>query len=247
MLDAVILAGGRGTRLSEVLPNTQKVLAPVLGRPFLTHVLDQLEYYRYKRAVLCCGYKSEQIRDIIGSQYGDLEVLYSFEEVPLGTGGAIRNALPLIETSEFLAMNGDCFLDVRLDIFNHWHEGRWVRTPSIASVYADDASRFGILEFQSDGHTVKSFLEKTVGSSGWINAGSYILPKNLVEEVEPNKAISLEYDVFPKWVGNVGIQAFKSTGKFIDIGIPESLSEADQFFEAIIRRREDLKKPILSC
>src|ERR1051326_2058538 len=113
-IPAVILVGGLGTRLRPLLPDHQKVVAPVAGRPFVFRLLDQLADAGLKRVILCTGYKAEQVGELVGTDYRGLSISYSPEPAPLGTAGALRQALPLLHSDPVLAMNGDSFCEVNL-------------------------------------------------------------------------------------------------------------------------------------
>src|ERR1700751_2704735 len=105
MITGAILAGGSGTRLRPILIGRPKVLAPVSGRPFLTYLLDQLSEAGIRKAVLCTGYLAEQVKSAVGERYGDLQILYSQEDRPLGTAGALGLALPLLDSEPVLVFN----------------------------------------------------------------------------------------------------------------------------------------------
>ena len=120
----MILAGGFGTRLRSVVSDRPKVLAEVGGRPFLEYLLDQLVAEDVKSVVLCTGYLGEQVQRRLGTHYRTLALQYSREPQPLGTGGALRLALPMLDTDPVLVMNGDSYCDTRLDAFANWHAGR---------------------------------------------------------------------------------------------------------------------------
>lgn len=222
-ITAVILAGGRGTRLRPVLPHQPKVMAEFHGRPFLAYLLDQLVAGGVREVVLCTGYRGDEIRAKLGDTYGPLHLGYSHEDVPLGTGGALRLALPWLHSDPVMVMNGDSWIDADFQSYLAWFLG----LPAAAALLlmaVDDTTRFGRVEVAADG-AITSFKEKGVPGPGWINAGVYFLKKSVLELMEPRRFLSLEQDLLPTLVGQ-GLYGHRVAGKFIDIGTPESYAEA---------------------
>lgn len=222
-ITAVILAGGRGTRLRPVLPHQPKVMAELHGRPFLVYLLDQLVAGGVREVVLCTGYRGDEIQAKLGDTYGPLHLGYSHEDVPLGTGGALRLALPRLHSDPVMVMNGDSWIDADFQSYLAWFLG----LPAAAALLlmaVDDTTRFGRVEVAADG-AITSFKEKGVPGPGWINAGVYFLKKSVLELMEPRRFLSLEQDLLPTLVGQ-GLYGHRMAGKFIDIGTPESYAEA---------------------
>ena len=156
----------------------------------------------------------------------------------MGTGGALRMALPLTKSSQILVMNGDSFCTTDLIAFREFHhEAR--ATGSLVLVQVPDTKRFGRVEADSEGKLI-SFVEKAHTSGpGWINAGIYLLSIELIREISPKKSISLERELFPQWICR-GLMGYQSTGQFLDIGTPESYAEAADFFRVKIKPRRSL-------
>ncbi|MFQ6009493.1 MAG: nucleotidyltransferase family protein [Candidatus Zixiibacteriota bacterium] len=228
-LTAVILAGGLGTRLRTVLADRPKVLGKVGGRPFLTYLLDQLAAAGLKRVVLCTGYLGDQVRKVFGESYGPLQLVYSQERAPLGTGGALGKALPLLESDSVLIMNGDSYCDVNLQDFLVYHDAKNAGA-TIVLVEVSDSSRFGGVTMDGDGAIV-SFEEKNdSGGLGAINAGIYLVKRPLIETISKQGAVSLEREIFPAWVGK-RFYGYRCRCRFLDIGTPESYVLADKFFD----------------
>lgn len=227
-LTAAILAGGLGTRLRSVVKDRPKVLAEVHERPFLTYLLDQLTAFDVKDIVICTGYLGEQVRSTFGDTYGDLRLYYSKEPLPLGTAGALRLALPLFKSDSLLVMNGDSFFDINLNSFWHWHcSHRANATIGLANM--NDTRRYGRIHLDADG-VVVSFEEKSANAApGWINGGIYLAARTLLLTIPENRAVSLEQEVFPVWIGK-GFYGYKSEGRFLDIGTPKAYAEAEHFF-----------------
>lgn len=225
---AAILAGGMGTRLRPVIADRPKVLAEVLGRPFLSYLLDQVAAAGVESVVLCTGYLGERVRTTFGDSYSSLRLAYSQEAIPLGTGGALRRALPLLESDPVLVLNGDSFCDVDLQEFWHFHRVR-VAVGSLALAEMDDTRRYGRVLMESDG-TISGFAEKTDTSGrGWINAGIYLLSQRLLLSIPKDRPVSLEQEVLPSWTGR-GLCGYRSKGRLLDIGTREAYAAAGQFF-----------------
>lgn len=224
---AVILAGGLGTRLRPVLPGVPKVLAEVRGRPFLTYLLDQLEHYNLARAVLCTGYLADQVREKLGESYHSLSLCYSPEVEPLGTGGAVRQALAYCTSDPVLVMNGDSYVDVDLAGFFTWFRAGNLEAALVLR-RMPDTSRYGRVEAGASG-LVTGFLEKMAsGGPGWINSGVYLLRRNVLLFLAEGQFSSLERDLFPLLAAEARLYGYPTLGNFIDIGTPESYLSAEK-------------------
>ena len=221
---AVILAGGLGTRLRSVVPDRPKVLAEVGRRPFLEYLLDQLVLEGVKSVVLCTGYLGDQVRDRLDTSYRTLTLQYSREPQPLGTGGALRLALPMLDSEPVLVMNGDSYCDTRLDAFASWHVGQRAFA-TILLAETDDTRRYGRVQVDDQGRVLR-FSEKTDEMGpGLVNAGVYLLSRTLIGSIAFGRAVSLEHEVFPEWIGR-GLYGFRCQGRLWDIGVPESYARA---------------------
>lgn len=234
MLDcAVILSGGLGTRLRSVVSDRPKVMALVDGRPFLTHLLDQLADSGIRRVVLCTGYMADAVRDQLEDEYRGMELVYSTEESPLGTGGAIRNAADLLSGEMLLVMNGDsyCRCDISGFITSQAASGAYA---GMVLARVDDVARFGAVLTNNDS-IVESFIEKGgQAGPGWINAGIYLLPADLVHKIDPDRQVSLEREVFPLLIAK-GLFGYHCAGAFIDIGVPEEYQRSQIFFSELTK------------
>ena len=227
-ITAVILAGGLGTRLRSVLSDRPKVLAEVLGRPFLTYLLDQLSSAGARKVILCTGYMGNMVQEVYGDTYKSLHLLYSQEDKPLDTGGALRLALPLIESDYVLVMNGDSYIHADLSSYVDWFFKKDQQASILLSRVLDTA-RYGMVILGKN-EDIISFKEKgTIKGSGWINAGIYLMKASLLKSIPMGKAFSLEREFFPSLVGN-GLLGYQCKGRFIDIGTPESYIRAEKFF-----------------
>lgn len=224
----MVLAGGLGTRLRSTVPDRPKVLARIHGRPFLSFILDQLDSNGLGSVVLSTGYLGEQIESEYGSSYRSLRLTYSREKAPLGTAGGLRLALPLVTSESALVLNGDSFCDVDFEAFWDFHRDH-DRSPTLLLTEVSDTARYGRVEID-DSCNVVAFREKTgaVGA-GRINAGVYLFSRSFLQSIPSDRALSLETDVLPAWVGR-GLRGYPHGERFIDIGTPESFAAAGNFF-----------------
>ncbi len=232
----IILAGGLGTRLKSAVPGRPKVLAPVNGRPFLSYLLDRLQGAGFRRAVLCTGYRGELVEKEFGAIYNDLSLKYSCEQTPLGTGGAMQNALGHVETRTILAMNGDSFInaDFAAYISRHAREGL---PSSLLLKHVPDTGRYGRVELDKDG-CVTQFVEKaSAGGPGWINAGVYLFDTSLFEPFSGQETFSLEHDFLPGLTDG-RLYGYQTEAQFIDIGTPQSYAHAELFFQRLYKNQQ---------
>jgi len=227
-LTATILAGGLGTRLRSMVADRPKVLAEIHERPFLAYLLDQLATVGVRNVVICTGYLGEQVQAIFGNAYGEMQLHYSQESSPMGTAGALRLALPKLESDPVLVMNGDTFCAIDLERFYAWHRDRGARA-TMALIKVNDAARYGRVRVDPEG-VVVHFAEKSEGSGpAWVNAGIYLVDRALLETIETNRLVSLEKEIFPAWIGK-GLYGYLCGGRFLDIGTPQSYADAQRFF-----------------
>lgn len=228
-ISVAVLAGGLGSRLRSVVPNTQKVVADVSGSPFLEHVLRQIEKAGFRHVVICTGHLSEQVRTLFEARPGKLRIEISEEPQPLGTAGAIRFALDRIPSPFVLVVNGDSYCDLDLQAFS----AASVASPSRAHLVAlpvDDAARFGRVVV-APGGLIERFEEKGRGGPGDINAGIYLFPTDLLREIPHGVTCSLEKETFPRLVERGMLAGYRAPScRFIDIGTPESFAAAQKFF-----------------
>jgi NDP-sugar pyrophosphorylase family protein len=229
--DAFILAGGLGTRLRAVVPDAPKVLAPAGGRPMLAHLLDQLADAGFTRVVLGTGYMGEKVEAAFGRGFRGMELVYSRESEPLGTGGALRFAAPHFRADHVLVMNGDSYVAADLPAFVSWHRAHRADV-SILLAEVPDPGRYGAVETGADGR-ITAFREKDPGLKGpaWINAGVYVIRRAAVDRIPVGRQISLEREVLAG--KQLALYGYAGGSAFLDIGLPESLSRAEQFFAAV--------------
>ena len=227
-IDILILCGGFGKRLQQVVSDRQKVLADVTGQPFITFILDQVAAAGGGNVILCTGYMGEQLESSLGKRYKSISLYYSKETEPLGTAGAIRHAIDMIKSDTLMVVNGDSYCDINPQDLLAWHFEK-KSSCTLTLVKMPDVSRYGSVNFDEN-YMVTSFNEKNPEKkSGWINAGIYCMSRELIAAFPGNSNISLEKDSFPTLIGK-DFFAFPQEAKFIDIGTPSSYKEAETFF-----------------
>lgn len=230
-LDAIVLAGGLGTRLRSVIDDRPKVLAPVNGKPFIEILFNLLNRHPLiSRVVIAAGYRADELeKKYAGSAAYGFNIVFSVETEPLGTGGAIKKAISQTASKDILVLNGDSYLEIDLARFYSFHQQKNALT-SIAIKKTDDANRYGTVRISDDGR-IQSFEEKALsGTEGFINAGMYLFDRTLFDHVAENEALSLEKDLLPRMIRSRAY-GFIAEGKFIDIGIPESYNLASTYLK----------------
>ena len=231
--EAIILAGGLGTRLREVVSDGPKSMAPINGRPFLEYQLDLLDRWGLKKVILSVGFQNEIIRNHFGEEYKSLKLVYAVEDEPLGTGGAILNALKYVEGYAVFIFNGDTYFDVnlqRLDDFRKIKEADFVLTMR----FEIDPARFGILEFDNN-NRITRFYEKTDGfDEGYINGGVYVVRKDYLLRFGLPEVFSFEKDFLQKYYQTEEFYGMRCFSYFRDIGIPEDYQKAIDEFKKLI-------------
>lgn len=221
-MEAIVLAGGFGTRLKQVVPDLPKPMATVAGHPFLEILLTSLARKGFRRVILSLGYMAEKVVSHFGGQFAGMELVFEIEETPLGTGGAVRQAFARCQSDHVFVYNGDTFLDLEVaDVETHWQAHH---APIIVAREVSDTARYGRLD--TGNGRVLGFVEKGVPGSGLINAGCYVLPSNILDGFELGHAFSLEIDFLAKAVGMQQFDLFLTHGHFIDIGVPEDYVRA---------------------
>ena len=194
---------------------------PLAGRPFLTFMLDWLGEHGVDDVVLSCGFLSDGVERVLGREYGGMGLTYVHEDEPLGTAGPVRLALDLgLLDERVLVLNGDVLTDLDLAAQLAWHEARGA-SATLALVAVEDTASYGVVPTTPEGAVV-AFLEKSAGPAPTkrINAGAYVLEREVIERIVPGRAASFEREVFPALVGE-GLFGFPAEGYWIDIGTPE--------------------------
>jgi mannose-1-phosphate guanylyltransferase len=225
-LPAVILVGGLGTRLRPLTARTRKDMLPLVDRPLLAFTFEHLRRHGVERAVLSCGYLPTQIEEFFGSEWEGLALEYRVEDEPLGTGGAIRFAAQGLD-EPFFAVNGDSLREADLSALADFHRERGAKATILLTPVADP-TRYGLVRLDGEGR-VQSFLEKPRPEeidTNLINAGVYVLEPEVLELIPPDRAVSIEREVFPKLVEEGSCYGLALPGYWLDVGTPESYLQA---------------------
>lgn len=222
--EAIVLAGGMGSRLGALVENVPKPMLQIQGRPFLEYLLDELIKNEITTVVLSVGYRRDVIQRHFGDNYKSLQLKYCIEEIQLGTGGAIKKSLEITDSDDVLICNGDTFFPVAVqDMFSYHIAGKALCTVAVKRM--DCCDRYGMVEYK-EGRIIK-FSEKKPGQSGFINGGIYIANKKIHNYFPVAEKFSIEKDVLEKICNAADLKAFESDAFFIDIGIPEDLQSAE--------------------
>ena len=229
-MEAILLCGGLGTRLRSVVSDRPKPMADIAGKPFLHYLVKMLSESGVRHLIFALGYMGEQIEAYFqsGEEYG-LSISYSYEDSPLGTGGAIRNALSKVSGENVLVLNADTYF--RTDYESLLREQLKNKAAmTIASRKIEDISRYGAILKDESGRILR-WNEKMSSDQvealrpGEINGGIYVMQKSLIEKIPEGKQ-SLENDCIPAWLEDgLYLQAIPSDGYFMDIGIPEDYAQ----------------------
>jgi D-glycero-alpha-D-manno-heptose 1-phosphate guanylyltransferase len=227
--EAIILAGGLGTRLRSVTgADMPKPMAEVANRPFLYYVLKQLKRWNTERIVLSVGYKHESIREHFNDEFIGMELVYSVEHEPLGTGGAIRQSLEYLNGNDCFILNGDSFFDVDLDALEQLRISHQADL-TMALKHVEKSDRYGTVKLNEQ-NRVTQFNEKQYVESGFINAGIYSTTKSLLHKLPSSQKFSFEHDYLKAFANRDAIYGLTGEGYFIDIGVPEDYAKANQDF-----------------
>ena len=227
--EAIVLAGGLGTRLRQTVPGLPKVLAPVAGRPFIEHVLAELARGGCARAVLAVGYLHDMVMERLGRRFDGIEIDYSIEDAPLGTGGAMRLASGMVRRQPFFVLNGDTWLDLDHGAMLAKHRSANALL-TIAVRRVPDVSRFGAVSVE--GERVVRMDEKGTDGPGLINAGVYLMHSKVLDDPRLAGAFSFERDLLARRLSDLRPVAYEAMGRFIDIGVAEDYRAAQTLLAA---------------
>ena len=225
--EIVILVGGLGTRLRGLVPDLPKPLAPVAGRPFLTYLLDEFAQGGMRRAILATGYMAEKIEQLIGDRWQGMEVIYSRETEPLGTGGAIRQAAQLLAGDAAHFTNWDTFARIDLGELEKFTRARQLPM-GMALAWVPDSARYGAVDIEAD--RVVGFQEKESIGGGYINTGTYFLTSSAIAALPIANNYSFETEVLRPQALAGRVAAFGKSRDFIDIGVPDDYRRAQDLF-----------------
>lgn len=233
--DAVILCGGAGTRLRTVTGDGPKAMAAVNGRPFLELLLKQLRRFGFKRVILAVGYRQDVIRDHFGDSAMGLKIAYSPEGTPLGTGGAMRNAAHLVQSDAALIMNGDSYTDA--DLAEVVADYRVAKADVSMVVSPPDGRGDAGSVYVGPAGYVQKFAEKQgFSEEACINAGIYVVSRELLRSIPSGAMVSLENELFPRWLGEGSrLKAFVGAHRCVDIGTPDRYQSAQQILATVER------------
>lgn len=219
-LEAIVLAGGLGTRLRSVVSDLPKPMAPIGDKPFLEYILKYLQKNGITRVILSVGYKWETIEEYFGDRFENIELIYSVEDEPLGTGGAIKKAMNQVKNSQVYIINGDTFFDVDLKSLVLEDNSKLI----LSLKHMTNFDRYGCVE-SDDNNLVKAFTEKGYIESGNINGGIYLASKNIFDNFDLDEKFSFEEFMQVNFKElKISVKVFANY--FIDIGIPEDYQTA---------------------
>ena len=226
MPDAIILCGGAGSRLKSVIGDSPKAMAPIMGHPFLELLLRQLRRHSFTRVILAVGYQKDIIRNYFGTRAFGLHLVYSEEEMPLGTGGALGNAAGLMQSDTALVTNGDSYTDLDLSEFLADHRAAGADV-SLVVVPNDSRGDCGMVSVNLSGRVERYAEREPARQGGHINAGLYLVPKALLRRIPPRVPISIENQLLPQWLQEGScVRAFVSAAECVDIGTPDRYHRA---------------------
>lgn len=219
-LEAIVLAGGLGTRLRSVVSDLPKPMAPIGDKPFLEYILKYLQKNGITRAILSVGYKWETIKEYFGNKFENIELVYSVEDEPLGTGGAIKKAMNQIKSSQIYIINGDTFFDVDFKSLILEDNSKLI----LSLKHMINFDRYGCVE-SDDNNLVTAFTEKGYRESGNINGGIYLASKDIFDGYTLDEKFSFEEFMQVNFKElKISVKVFENY--FIDIGIPEDYQKA---------------------
>ena len=221
--EAIVLAGGKGTRLQSVVSNVPKPMAPIGEKPFLALLLQYLQSQGIEKVVLSVGYMYEIIQETFGNTFNGLAISYSIENEPLGTGGAIAKAMTMIEGENALVLNGDSFIKVELEEIEK-HIPCSKNESLLVLKEMTNVSRYGSVVLKDE--VITAFEEKQFKEKALINAGVYVLNKDIFKDKNLPEKFSFEKDFLEKEVEKGNLKDIVTNGYFIDIGVPEDYQKA---------------------
>jgi mannose-1-phosphate guanylyltransferase len=226
-MQALVLAGGEGTRLRPLTYTTPKPIMPLAGQPFLSFMLDWLRVHGVDEVILSCGFMSDAVRQVLGDIYNGMRLRYVVEEEPLGTAGPVRLAFDQgVLEERLMVLNGDVLTDIDLSSELDLHERTGARV-TLALYPVEDTASYGVVPLAEDGQ-VEAFLEKMSAEvpTNLVNAGAYVIEREVVETLIPSgRPVSFEREVFPELVGR-GLYGDVAAGYWMDIGTPRRYLEA---------------------
>ncbi|GAC1449052.1 MAG: nucleotidyltransferase family protein [Chitinophagaceae bacterium] len=222
--EAIILAGGLGTRLQSAVPGLPKCMAPVNGRPFLSYIIDYYHRQGIQKFIFSLGYKHGVISAWLKEQYPSLAIEYAIENEPLGTGGAVQLAVEKVKEKDVLILNGDTFFKTDLKVLSAFHTKN-ASACTLTLKAMKNFERYGVVETDEDG-LIQNFKEKKFYPEGLINGGVYLLNAGRFRQQKRPAAFSFEKDYLERFFSAMPMYGCVQDGYFIDIGIPEDYERA---------------------
>jgi D-glycero-alpha-D-manno-heptose 1-phosphate guanylyltransferase len=222
--EAIILAGGLGTRLRSAVPDLPKCMAPVAGKPFLHYVIAHCQQQGIEKFIFSLGYMHEHIESYLKEELPTNNYQLSIEEEPLGTGGAIRLACTKSKEQNLLALNGDTLFKINFGDLAHLHESKNAHC-TLSLKPMRDFDRYGVVELNED-ESIQRFQEKKYYESGMINGGIYALKVSPFLENNFPEKFSFEKDYLEKYYQSRPMYGLAQDAYFIDIGIPSDFERA---------------------
>jgi len=231
--EAIILAGGLGTRLRGVVSDVPKSMAPVNGRPFLEYQLEYLAKWDIRKVILASGHKSDSISRHFKDAFKGMVIIHSVEKEPLGTGGAVKLALRHASGPDVFVLNGDTYFDVDLKGMKELHRASGAYL-TVALRMVEEVARFGSVILDAD-NRIRGFREKDdKPGGGLINGGVYLFDKAFFESLDLPDKCSFEKDLLEKYYDRFCFTGMKSSSYFIDIGIPADYERAQKEFRHFV-------------
>ena len=224
--------------MASVTGGGQKILAQINGKPFLSILIEYIASQGGKRFILCTGHGAQDVENYFTKAHKDLDIVFSREDEPLGTGGAIKKGSSLVKSAQFLALNGDCFCVVDYNRLIAFHNARKAKA-TIAVTPVEDARDYGTIKFNAE-KKITAFKEKSASAKALadrhplINSGTYCLERDVFTLVPTPEKFSIEYDFFPNLVGR-NFFAFEVENKVIDIGTPERYAWAQEHLRGLMK------------
>jgi len=235
-MEAIILAGGKGTRLQSVISNLPKPMADINGRPFLSYLLRFLSTKGVRKVVLSVGYKHEVITSYFSNRFENMTIRYAIENEPLGTGGALVESLKHVTEKTVFLLNGDSFFNVDVKRLYKYHRSHEFDV-TLALKEMHNFDRYGTVIIENN--KVISFEEKVYKSSGYINGGVYVLQSSFLADFPHSETFSFETEILQRYIHQLSVGAFVDNGYFIDIGIPEDYVRAQHDLKLIQEKTID--------